>query len=168
MFVSCGRANSYASVFPNVDSLTRNSDSLSSPLYHNYSGYIGIGWPLGVGAEFAYRPLSLLVFSIGGNIGVSFLSESNRTTVCIGLSLATEKIKLSGNQHSITASFIIFPVNHTGNMTLYTAGIFYGTMPGSSLQFNWKLGAMVFLKEGQKFFHPIYGLPIVSISIKLF
>ncbi len=158
--------NVEASVCISVDTIGKYNDTLKISQFSLFSGYLGIGWPLGVGGEFSYRPSSVIGLTIGGNVPLPILFEF-RSTISTGVSFAMEKIKSEGRQVGISASVIIFPPG-IWDQTLYTVSFCLGTMPGSLPRFNWKFGCLIFLSEG-KDFHKIHGgLPIVSVSWRIF
>jgi hypothetical protein len=151
------------------DSVGRSSDSLQYLQYRRYAGYIGIGFPLGLGAEFTYRPLNSIAFSLGANLSLPILYLiEKRPSFSMTLSFETQKIKSEGYQNGVSASMIILQTVGF-DPTVYTLAFCYGSMEGSLPVFNWKFGAMIFLRDhATTFLRRIEGLPILSISWRIF
>ena len=145
-------------------------DSLPPPGYHQYSGYAGIGFPLGFSVEGAYRPVSAVAFSLGGYLSfpVPYVMPAARPSLSVGLSFPVERMDEQGYQNGLSVSMNILAGTDNFNR-LNTFGISYGSMPGSQPVFNWKIGAMFFLLDhATTFLRRIEGLPILSISWRVF
>jgi hypothetical protein len=146
------------------------SDSLHIPQFHRYAGYVAVGFPLGIGVEGIYRPLNEIAFSLGGNLSLPFpyLMPTGRPSISAGLSFPVESIDIKGHQDGISASIIILAATDNFDR-LNTVALSYGSMPGSQSVFNWKIGAMFFLLDhASTFAHRIEGIPILSISWRIF
>jgi hypothetical protein len=151
------------------DSLISNSDSTSACQFHNYSGYVALGFPLGLGTEIAYRPSSFMAVSFEANASILIpnLIQQGRYSLSFEAFFATQSISNNGGMNAVSASFIVL-LPMQSYSTIYSMAINFGTMPGSMAIFNWKFGAMLWLRDhATTFFRRITGLPLLSISFKI-
>jgi hypothetical protein len=171
MFVVFGIPNAQASIFLYSDSIVQHSDSANVQNYKAFDVYLGIGFPFGIGAEFAYRPLSSIAFILAGNKGLPILySIDSRFTACVGFAIPIQPIDSEGFQHAVSASLVIFQKINDINPTFYSVALYYGMMPCSLPVFNWKLGVLIYPKDegSSTFFHGAAFAPIIFFSWRIF